>query len=174
MQLHKMIMLLCVHVTRVLFLVLAGNFALTMHGLLLELYALTLVTRSYALWLFIPSIFFVACTAIILGCSLDRCVNQEFSSFLITFCMYYQSFIMAVRITACLMLLSNQNLNNTKCECASNKKSRSYILQTEQHSLFGFMLFTLANATIIYICMSFRMHCNCSSVTCSRTFHAKL
>ena len=66
--------------------------------------------------------FFVACTAIILGCSLDRCVNQEFSSFLITFCMYYQSFIIAVRITACLMLLSNQNLNNTKCECASNKK----------------------------------------------------
>ena len=48
-QLHKMLMLLCVHVTRVLFLVLAGNFALTMHGLLLELYALTLVTRSYAL-----------------------------------------------------------------------------------------------------------------------------
>ena len=43
-----MLMLLCVHVTRVLFLVLAGNFTLTM-GLLLELHALTLVAHSYAL-----------------------------------------------------------------------------------------------------------------------------
>ena len=38
-----MLMLLCVHVTSVLFLVLAGNSSLTMHGLLLELHALTLV-----------------------------------------------------------------------------------------------------------------------------------
>ena len=37
-------MLLCVHVTSVLFLVLAGN-----STLLLELHALTLVARSYAL-----------------------------------------------------------------------------------------------------------------------------
>ena len=39
-----MLMLLCVHVTSVLFLVLVGNFAL-----LLELHALTLVARSYGL-----------------------------------------------------------------------------------------------------------------------------
>ena len=44
-----MLMLLSMHVTRVLFLVLAGNSALTMYGLLLELHALTLVDRSYAL-----------------------------------------------------------------------------------------------------------------------------
>ena len=43
-----MLMLLCVHVTRVLFLVPAGNFALD-YGLLLELHALTLVACSYAL-----------------------------------------------------------------------------------------------------------------------------
>ena len=51
-----MLMLLCVHVTRVLFLVLAGNFALTMYGLLLELHTLTLVARSYALLLIIMRI----------------------------------------------------------------------------------------------------------------------
>ena len=39
-----MLMLLCVHVTRLLFLVLAGNFALTM-----ELHTLTLVACSYVL-----------------------------------------------------------------------------------------------------------------------------
>ena len=44
-----MLMLLCAHVTSVLFLVLAGNSALSMHGLLLELHALTLVARPYAL-----------------------------------------------------------------------------------------------------------------------------
>ena len=43
-----MLMLLCVHVTRVLFLVLAGKFRPD-YGLLLELHALTLVARSYAL-----------------------------------------------------------------------------------------------------------------------------
>ena len=43
-----MLMLLSVHVTSVLFLVRFNNFALTM-GLLLELHALTLVARSYAL-----------------------------------------------------------------------------------------------------------------------------
>ena len=43
-------MLLCVHVTRVLFLVLAGKFRPD-YGLLLELHALTLVARSYALLL---------------------------------------------------------------------------------------------------------------------------
>jgi len=47
-MLHKMLMLLSVHVTRVLFLVLVGNSALTM-WLLLELHALTLVACSYAL-----------------------------------------------------------------------------------------------------------------------------
>ena len=39
----KMLMLLCMHMTSVLFLVLAGNFALAMYELLLELHALTLV-----------------------------------------------------------------------------------------------------------------------------------
>ena len=43
-----MLMLLSVHVTRVLFLVLAGKFCPD-YGLLLELHALTLVARSYAL-----------------------------------------------------------------------------------------------------------------------------
>ena len=43
-----MLMLLCMHMTRVLFLVLAGNFAPD-YGLLLELHTLTLVTCSYAL-----------------------------------------------------------------------------------------------------------------------------
>ena len=42
-----MLMLLSVHVTSVLFLV---QFTLTMYGLLLELHALTLVARSYALY----------------------------------------------------------------------------------------------------------------------------
>ena len=42
-----MLMLLCVHMTSVLFLVLAENFA--DYGLLLELHTLTLVTRSYTL-----------------------------------------------------------------------------------------------------------------------------
>ena len=37
-------MLLCVHMTRVLFLVLAGNSGYPDYGLLLELHALTLVT----------------------------------------------------------------------------------------------------------------------------------
>ena len=60
-----MLMLLCVHVTRVLFLVLAGNFALY-YGLLLELHALTLVARSYAL-LLVPNILF--CTIPILAYS---------------------------------------------------------------------------------------------------------
>ena len=47
-----MLMLLCVHVTRVLFLVLAGNFALTM-GFYWSytLKKITLVARSYALLL---------------------------------------------------------------------------------------------------------------------------
>ena len=44
-----MLMLLSMHVTNVLFLVLFNNFAQTMHGLLLELHALTLVACSYAL-----------------------------------------------------------------------------------------------------------------------------
>jgi len=43
-----MLMLLCVHMTRVLFLVWFNNFVLTM-GFLLELHALTLVARSYVL-----------------------------------------------------------------------------------------------------------------------------
>ena len=42
-------MLLCVHVTRVLFLVLAGKFCPDYGLLLLELHTLTLVARSYAL-----------------------------------------------------------------------------------------------------------------------------
>ena len=42
-------MLLSVDETNVLFLIRFNNFALTMYGLLLELHALTLVTRSYAL-----------------------------------------------------------------------------------------------------------------------------
>ena len=45
-----MSMLLSVHMTSVLFLVQFNNFALTM-GFLLELHALTLVARSYALLL---------------------------------------------------------------------------------------------------------------------------
>ena len=44
-----MFMLLCVHVTGVLFLVLAGNSALTMGFYWSMLHALTLVSRSYAL-----------------------------------------------------------------------------------------------------------------------------
>ena len=44
-----MLMLLSVHVTSVLVLVRFNNFALIMYGLLLELHALTLVARSYAL-----------------------------------------------------------------------------------------------------------------------------
>ena len=44
-----MLMLLCVHVTSVLFLVQFNNFTLTTYGLPLELHALTLVARSYAL-----------------------------------------------------------------------------------------------------------------------------
>ena len=44
-----MLMLLRVHVTSVLFLV---RSTLTMYGLLLELHALTLVARSYVLFLF--------------------------------------------------------------------------------------------------------------------------
>ena len=47
-----MLMLLSVHVTRVLFLVLAGNSGGKFcpdYGFLLELHALTLVARSYAL-----------------------------------------------------------------------------------------------------------------------------
>ena len=42
-----MLMLLSVHMTSVLFLVLAGN-----SGLLLELHALTLVARSYVLLIY--------------------------------------------------------------------------------------------------------------------------
>ena len=43
-----MLMLLCVHVTSVLFLVLAGKFRPD-YGFLLELHALTVVARSYVL-----------------------------------------------------------------------------------------------------------------------------
>ena len=43
-----MLMLLCVHVIRVLFLALAGKFRPD-YGLPLELHTLTLVARSYAL-----------------------------------------------------------------------------------------------------------------------------
>ena len=42
-----MLMLLSMHVTRVLFVVLAGNFALTVCGLLLELYTLTQASRLF-------------------------------------------------------------------------------------------------------------------------------
>ena len=49
-----MLMLLSVHVTRVLFLILAGKFRPD-YGLLLELHALTLVARSYALLLSVIS-----------------------------------------------------------------------------------------------------------------------
>ena len=51
-----MLMLLCVHVTIVQFLVQFNNFALTMGLILLELHALTLVARSYAL------LFMLRCT----------------------------------------------------------------------------------------------------------------
>ena len=44
-----MLMLLSVHVISVLVLVRFNNFALIMYELLLELHALTLVARSYAL-----------------------------------------------------------------------------------------------------------------------------
>ena len=47
-RLHKMLMLLCVHVTRVLLFSIGGKFRPD-YGLLLELHALTPVARSYAL-----------------------------------------------------------------------------------------------------------------------------
>ena len=53
-----MLMLLCVHVTRVLFLVLVGNFALD-YGLLLELHTLTLVASSYVLLVQVISCWFL-------------------------------------------------------------------------------------------------------------------